>query len=1226
MAETIISQLDRVFANPLETNRQVNFISDRDAISALKRWEGMQVYVKSELTTYELRGGILNEHWTDISGIDSANYTPTGGYAGTAQDIVDSIQITTGGIENISITHIENLDYYVIANPYKINTEYYIAAPTTVTLTVGDATYARIDVIYADVNGVIGVLEGTPSASPIKPIVDPNTQRELTFRTVPALATVDPLVTNELVFDENTGIAGGEWDILGSGLTALNFNSTAVAFSGTKSIYFDGVNPYFNADFQSDVNISLANISTFYFRVYLTEVININAELIFQLQDTSLNIAGSARIVKDGYFGLDRNVLNAWQIISIPIEFFNFPYSEFKGIRFSVSKSIKPKMYMDMLQFQFNVAQPDLTPTIYELTSNKKTDIEANKTSNTFFASVKAIYDWAVGLFQPLLVSGTNIKTINSTSLLGSGDIAITNSPYSVSQTPDNGTYGLLAGTVNGTNTVFTTDKGIYIAGSLVVYLDGQLMTQGGLNDYTETNPSIGTFTFVTAPPSGSIITAMYNDGEAIITDLSIYKLKTDNVKIEPWTAKTYLLNDQVNHLGKDWVANANTLSTDVPGTSSKWVNRLSGMANGIVASGNADAVSGGEVFTAISNAASGSPKGSFINLTALETSIPSGDSNIYVTIDNGHWYYYNLGWQDGGLYQSPLTSTIKSNESLALAQRKGDVLYGIIDQYTGEEITLSKVTGTPTIDGIIYFQLGSEYFKRNYTKITPEMFGAFGDGLTDDILPIQSMLDTFGSTAIGYTYQNNSEIFEFKNNKTYLISDTIYFYGHQTLNFNYSKIIYTGIGTAICKKLTLGTLFTAYYTTINNLILESETFEVGISLQGCNNALLKNCVVYSGSKEDNIICYLLKHGGSNEQCYFNIIDNCNAYILGSPVGVSNETYGIKITGTIGQSGANANRIIGGNYGGRATYPIYISDINANVGNIFIGVDIEGWDSKQDNPQAVFCNNQRNTFQDLHIEGYINTFYFGISSAWNIVRGLSAALTDGINDIGQNNSVYGVTGNSNALALNLGNATDLLGSLGTKLRVASDSNASMRIDTIADNTIYPNSRNYSLGVINRGDELSIKRSLLKDGDPILGIDLLKFIVDGSSQFYKDIYATQLLLNQTASKIRIDYGGGGEGILVRSTATNNATIQIEGGSGVGTAGRFSIIQYNAKNVLFAQGDDAPIGFFINGVTVCEVKKTAFNIKVLPIFADNTAAASLSVGDIYRTATGELRVKY
>ena len=50
-----------------------------------------------------------------------------------------------------------------------------------------------------------------------------------------------------------------------------------------------------------------------------------------------------------------------------------------------------------------------------------------------------------------------------------------------------------------------------------------------------------------------------------------------DTAKIKTWVAQSYLSADQVNHLGKDWVANAATLSTDVPGTSSKWVERLSG-------------------------------------------------------------------------------------------------------------------------------------------------------------------------------------------------------------------------------------------------------------------------------------------------------------------------------------------------------------------------------------------------------------------------------------------------------------------------------------------------------------------------------------------------------------------------------------------------------------------------------------------------------------------------
>lgn len=59
--------------------------------------------------------------------------------------------------------------------------------------------------------------------------------------------------------------------------------------------------------------------------------------------------------------------------------------------------------------------------------------------------------------------------------------------------------------------------------------------------------------------------------------DLTNYLQKTDNIKIQPWTAKVYASGDQVNHLGKDWVSNSATVVGDVPGASSKWVERLSG-------------------------------------------------------------------------------------------------------------------------------------------------------------------------------------------------------------------------------------------------------------------------------------------------------------------------------------------------------------------------------------------------------------------------------------------------------------------------------------------------------------------------------------------------------------------------------------------------------------------------------------------------------------------------
>jgi hypothetical protein len=79
-----------------------------------------------------------------------------------------------------------------------------------------------------------------------------------------------------------------------------------------------------------------------------------------------------------------------------------------------------------------------------------------------------------------------------------------------VDQTPDNGTYGLLSGTVNGTNKIFTVSQGEYLTGKLEVYLNGIIQLQGATDEWVELNPAAGTFEFVTAPPIESIITVSY--------------------------------------------------------------------------------------------------------------------------------------------------------------------------------------------------------------------------------------------------------------------------------------------------------------------------------------------------------------------------------------------------------------------------------------------------------------------------------------------------------------------------------------------------------------------------------------------------------------------------------------------------------------------------------------------------------------------------------------------
>jgi len=71
------------------------------------------------------------------------------------------------------------------------------------------------------------------------------------------------------------------------------------------------------------------------------------------------------------------------------------------------------------------------------------TDPTLSLNSDIVVPSQKAVKSYLSSNYQPTLVSGTNIKTINSTSLLGSGNITINGNPS--------------LGVVQGTNVVGTT-------------------------------------------------------------------------------------------------------------------------------------------------------------------------------------------------------------------------------------------------------------------------------------------------------------------------------------------------------------------------------------------------------------------------------------------------------------------------------------------------------------------------------------------------------------------------------------------------------------------------------------------------------------------------------------------------------------------------------------------------------------------------------------------------
>ena len=113
------------------------------------------------------------------------------------------------------------------------------------------------------------------------------------------------------------------------------------------------------------------------------------------------------------------------------------------------------------------------------------------------------------------------------------------------------------------------------------------------------------------------------------------------------------------------------------------------------------------DMTTRIGGIAEGSPKGAYPNLAALQSAKPNGDSSIYVTTDNGHWYYYHNGWKDGGIYQAvgiadgsitpEKTSFYTSTGNLFnVLKPNANLLSGALNVESGDNVSVIKVNGKP--------------------------------------------------------------------------------------------------------------------------------------------------------------------------------------------------------------------------------------------------------------------------------------------------------------------------------------------------------------------------------------------------------------------------------------------------------------------------------------------------------------------------------------------------
>lgn len=152
---------------------------------------------------------------------------------------------------------------------------------------------------------------------------------------------------------------------------------------------------------------------------------------------------------------------------------------------------------------------------------------------------------------------------------------------------------------------------------------------------------------------------------------------------------------------------------------------------------------------------ASGSPKGTYATLSALQTAKPSGDTNIYVVTADGNWYYWNgTAWTAGGVYQTTIVKDGVNAENLikngnfvnttnwdavsgtngTLAASNNELIYTIVGLVSSSRIQQSIYT--PVV--------GHKYFVRGdiYPKYANTSYIAFG-GPTVTITPTANAWNT---------------------------------------------------------------------------------------------------------------------------------------------------------------------------------------------------------------------------------------------------------------------------------------------------------------------------------------------------------------------------------------------------------------------------------------------------------------------------------------------------
>jgi len=319
------------------------------------------------------------------------------------------------------------------ASGYIIDNQYYeIAQDDTLTLATADATNDRRDTFKLTTTGW-DIDTGTPAPTPVAPTVDPITEIDRGDVLLEALATT-PTITNEDVYLENV-----EWVTTSSGTGTFDPADTSDPFAGTKAFKASAIQAGATMIFTRGSDIDLTGFSSIGLQIKLLATMNAGRKVFVQFFNNS-DVALSQSVA----LAVTKTDTTAYQFVAIPLDQMGFSdLTTVRKLRIRYGGTGGAASYggylVDnvILQDGFNQPQDSIfTQDEIDAIKDANAPTSANPFATIADITVSGLVETVTGSTvdntdplnpvidaQEPLVSATNIKTINSTSLLGSGDL-----------------------------------------------------------------------------------------------------------------------------------------------------------------------------------------------------------------------------------------------------------------------------------------------------------------------------------------------------------------------------------------------------------------------------------------------------------------------------------------------------------------------------------------------------------------------------------------------------------------------------------------------------------------------------------------------------------------------------------------------------------------------------------------------------------------------------------